>query len=121
MTNVDRSTEQLLRENEELRRRLEEAEEILRAIRRGEVDAFVVATLEEAEVLTLGRADRPYRLLAELMGQGAATLGEDGTVLYANHRFAELLGAPPPELIGTGLSAFVPEADRPHFERLLRQ
>ena len=37
------TTDQLLRENEELRHRLEEAEDTVRAIRGGEVDAVLVA------------------------------------------------------------------------------
>src|SRR5581483_3092184 len=86
--------EQLVRENEDLRRRLEEATDAIRAISGGEVDAFVVSADQGDEVLTLGKADRPYRLLVEAMGQGAATLGADGTVLYANGRFAELLAMP---------------------------
>jgi PAS domain S-box-containing protein len=111
----------LQKENEELRRRLEEAEDTIRAISGGEVDAFVVTGEQDAEVLTLGTADRPYRLLVETMGQGAATLGADGTVLYANRRFAELLGAPLEKVIGAGLGFFVAEADRPLFEALLRR
>ena len=38
-----KTKEQLLAENEDPRRRLEEAEEILRAIREGEVDALVIS------------------------------------------------------------------------------
>src|SRR5689334_20803246 len=94
MSAARETVEQLLRENEDLRRRLEEAEETIRAISGGEVDAFVVARGQAEEVLTLGTADRPYRLLVEGMGQGAATLGADGTVLYANRRLAELLAVP---------------------------
>ncbi len=39
------SREDLLAENEALRQRLEEAEDTLRAIRNGEVDALVVSAL----------------------------------------------------------------------------
>src|SRR2546423_15281484 len=94
MSAAGKTVEQLSRENEDLRRRLEEAEDTIRAISGGEVDAFVVTCGPAAEVLTLGTADRPYRLLVEAMGQGAATLGADGTVLYANRRVADLLAAP---------------------------
>jgi PAS domain S-box-containing protein len=115
------TVEQLRRENEALRRRLEEAEDTIRAISGGEVDAFGVSSGPAEEVLTLGTADRPYRLLVEAMGQGAATLGADGTVLYANRRFADLLAAPLEKVIGAGLGAFVPEADRPRLEKLVRR
>jgi PAS domain S-box-containing protein len=115
------TVEQLLRKNEDLRRQLEEAEDTVRAIRGGEVDALVVARGPGQEVLTLGAADRPYRLLVEAMGQGAATLAADGTVLYANRRFAELLAVPPEKVVGARLGEFVAAADRPRLEALMRK
>lgn len=116
-----KTVDELLVENDDLRRRLADAEEMIRAISGGEVDAFVVAAGPEEEVLTLGMADRPYRLLVEAMGQGAATLGADGTVLYANRRFAELLAMPLEKLIGARLSAFVPPDDQPRVAALLER
>jgi PAS domain S-box-containing protein len=113
--------DRLRRENEDLRRRLEEAEETIRAISGGEVDAFVVSGGQGDEVQTLGKADRPYRRLVETMGQGAATLGTDGTVLYANHRFAELLAAPLEKVIGAGLGAFLPPGDAPRWQALVHR
>jgi PAS domain S-box-containing protein len=113
------SVEQLLDENEALRRRLEEVEDTIRAISGGEVDAFVVER-ERAEVLTLGAADRPYRLLVETMGQSAATVGADGTVLYANRRFADLLDVPLTKLIGANLAEFVPAGEEARFGALLQ-
>jgi hypothetical protein len=56
--------EHLQQENEDLRRRLEEAEEALLAIRAGDVDAVLVAA-EREQVYTLESADKPYRLLVE--------------------------------------------------------
>ena len=47
-----RSHEELLAEIEELRFRLEEAEETLRAIGSGEVDAFVVSGPDGEQVFT---------------------------------------------------------------------
>ncbi|MGC1718988.1 MAG: hypothetical protein WA746_08375, partial [Isosphaeraceae bacterium] len=59
---------------EDLRSRLEEAEETLRAIRRGEVDAVVVHEPGGDRVYTFQGADQAYRLLIEQMNEGAATL-----------------------------------------------
>jgi PAS domain-containing protein len=78
---------QLLREN--LRRRVEEAEDALQALRAGEVDAVLVEAGRE-RVYTLETADKPYRLLVEQVPQGAATLTADGAIIYCNRRFAEL-------------------------------
>ena len=49
------------------RRRMEEAEETLRAIRQGEVDALVVSGEQGDQVFTLKDADRPYRIMIEEM------------------------------------------------------
>ena len=65
-----------------LRLRLEEAEETIRAIHSGAVDAFVVEVPNGARIYTLETADRPYRLLVEEMQQGAITLSDDGTIAY---------------------------------------
>src|SRR5262249_47260608 len=113
------TTERLLLENEELRRRLAEAEETLRAIHAGEVDAVLVEA-EREQVFTLESADKPYRLLAEQMPQGAATLTVEGAILYCNRRFADLLKRPLQALPGKLIHDFVVPDSRPLFEALLR-
>ena len=65
---------ELRAEIEDLRLRLQEAEETLHAIRSGDVDAFVIEEATGHRIYTLEGADRPYRLLVEQMQQGAATL-----------------------------------------------
>ena len=55
--------------------RMSEAEDTLRAIGAGEVDAFVVSDGgARRRVFTLSTADRPYRIFVENMRDGAATL-----------------------------------------------
>ena len=49
-----------------LQRELEEAQETLRAIRQGEVDALVVESPHGAQLFTLKSAEQPYRMLVEL-------------------------------------------------------
>ena len=104
-----------------LRLRLEEAEETLRAIRSGAVDAFVVEAPNGAQVYTLETADRPYRLLVEEMQQGALTLNSDGTIAYCNRRFADLVDRPPERLVGVPFRDFIPLDARPFYEHLLQQ
>ncbi len=99
----------LAKENKRLRARLEELEETLRAIRSGKVDALVVETAGEDQVFTLKGADQTYRLMVEEMQTGAATLSDDGVVLYCNPFLAALLDVPPEALLGAPLSDFLEE------------
>jgi PAS domain S-box-containing protein len=94
------------------RLRLEEAEQTLRAIGGGEVDAFVVGGDQRPEVQTLSGAHRPYRVMVERMQQGAVTLSHRGDILYTNQPFAEMLGQPIAALIGLPLAELVPPTDR---------
>ena len=80
--------------DETLRVRLTEAEEMLRAIRHGEVDALVVEGAGGSQIYTLHSADEPYRNLVEQMQEGAVVLTSRGHILYANARFAALVGEP---------------------------
>ena len=106
-------------EVEGLRFRLEEAEETLRAIRRGEVDGLIVSGPEGDRVFSLRGAERSYRFFVEAMNEGAVTLAFDGTILYCNDRFAEMLGTPYQKLIGDSIYRFIssPEAFDPAFQR----
>jgi diguanylate cyclase (GGDEF)-like protein/PAS domain S-box-containing protein len=96
-----------------LQARLTEAEETLRAIRHGEIDALVVQhDSSGAELFTLSSADRPYRMFVENMRDGAATVSPSGIVLYANRRLGELLSRDLTELIGSPIASLVPDSDR---------
>ena len=95
-----------------MRVQLAEAVETLRAIRAGEVDALIVADGSPGrQVFTLASADRPYRMFVETMRDGAVTVSEEGTVLYANRRMADLLSLPLSAIIGSRITAFVAESD----------
>jgi two-component system, NarL family, sensor kinase len=96
----------------DLRARVAELEETLRAIRMGEVDAVLVSGPEGDQVFTLQGAEHPYRLMVETIDEGAATLADDGTVLYANRSFAEIFDVPLEKFIGSPLNDFVFGEDR---------
>lgn len=104
----------------ELRRRLEDAEETLRAIRCGEVDALVVEGEEGARIFTLQSADHPYRVLIEAMQQGAMSLSTDGTVLYCNTCLSEMLKTPHERIVGTSVDSLLPPSQRRSFELLFK-
>jgi PAS domain S-box-containing protein len=99
--------------------RLEETEEIIRAISVGEVDAFVIGASDDPQVVTLSTADRAYRLLTDKMVQGAVMVSPDSTIMYANAPFARLLGVELDTLVGTRLTRLVHDGDRPLIDALL--
>ncbi len=94
-------------EIEDLRLRLEEAEETLRAIRRGEVDGLIVEGARGKQMYTLKGADESYRILVEAMAEGALIVGRDGLILYANRRFGEIVRTPLQRVIGSSVEQFV--------------
>ena len=77
-----------------------EAEETVRAIQRGAVDAVVVQAHGRFQVVTLTGADEPYRVLVERMSEGALTVSEDGIVMFVNRRLAEMAGRNVNEIVG---------------------
>ncbi len=106
-------------QNEELRARLDEAEQTLEAIRSGTVDALVVSGPEGERIFTLQGADHRYRRLVEGMTEGAAIVSPAGVVLYANLAFSRLVGAPLERVLGSPLRSYVPPEARAAFDRLL--
>ena len=78
-----------------------DADETVRAIHHGHVDAVVVLKDPESpQIILLQGADQPYRVLVEHMSDGALTFGSDGAILYVNGRVSELTGYPEKSLVG---------------------
>ncbi len=108
-------------ELEDLRARLVEAEETIRAIRYGEVDALLIADGTGERVYTLRSADAPYRALVEQMQGGAVTVSSDGDVIYCNQYFAALVGTPLHHVIGAPIDKFVDVDDQPSLKARLAE
>lgn len=102
-----------------LQSRLAEAEEMLRAIRAGEIDAVIVRGTGGEQIYTLRNADYPYRTLVEQMLDGAAILTAEGDVLYCNMSLAQLLGVPLQEVIGGSILRFFEAEGRDAVASLL--
>jgi diguanylate cyclase (GGDEF)-like protein/PAS domain S-box-containing protein len=97
--------------------RMIEAEDTLRAIGAGEVDAFVISDgVTGRQVFSLSTADRPYRIFVENMREGAATVSSSGLILYANRRLAELLACSIETVVGSPLEMFVAGGVSPGLE-----
>ncbi|MGA8154034.1 MAG: histidine kinase [Terriglobales bacterium] len=99
--------------------RLKTAEETLRAIQSGEVDALMVSGRRGEQVVSLKGGEPAYRMLVEAMSEGAATLSRNGAVLYCNRRFAELIGRPPGKIVGIAVQSLVAATERDRFGTLL--
>ncbi|MEO6522164.1 MAG: ATP-binding protein [Mucilaginibacter sp.] len=96
-----------LSELQEVRHNLEEATDIIEAIRSGEIDALVVKNGDEHQLFTLKSADQTYRIFIEQMTEGAVTLNRDMNIVYSNSRFADLVGLPLEKVTGQPFCRFV--------------
>ncbi|OGT01468.1 MAG: hypothetical protein A3F73_04855 [Gallionellales bacterium RIFCSPLOWO2_12_FULL_59_22] len=111
--------QQLLAENAELRARLDEAEDTLRAIRSGEVDALIVSGVGGEQIFTLKGADQSYRVLIEEMNEGALTLTAEGVILYANRSFAGMLRMPLEKVLGSSIHTWIAPDSQTILQALL--
>jgi PAS domain S-box-containing protein len=99
----------------ELQRRLEEAEDTLRAIREGEVDALVIDSPKGEVIYTLTSADYPYRLMIDEMNEGAVSVSPDSYILYSNRNFAAILGLTENKASGVPFGDFIVPEMREQF------
>ena len=102
-------------ETSELQRRLDEAEDTLRAIRQGEVDALVIDGPKGEVIYTLTSADYPYRLMIDEMNEGAVSVSPDSYILYSNRNFASILGLTESNASGVPFGDFIVPALREQF------
>ncbi len=112
--------EQLLQENAELRTRLAEAEETLRAIREGEVDAVIVTGSRGERVFSLSETENLHRLMVEGMNEAGWAVTPEGMLLFCNDRAATLLQRSKGQLLGRRLHEFAAPADAEPLQRLLQ-
>jgi PAS domain S-box-containing protein len=102
-----------------LQERLDAAEETLRALRSGEVDAIVASGPDGDRVYTLKGADEAYRLMVQNMAEGALTVAPDGLILFSNEKLASILAIPHERLIGSSFCDLIVPEDADIFSALL--
>lgn len=83
-------------------------------------DALFVPDAPDSPALSLRNQSDPYRVLAEQMNEGAATLTADGIILFANRRFAEMLQRPPGYLLGASIGSMLRNVDPPELSQILQ-
>jgi PAS domain S-box-containing protein len=118
---MDKTTKQLIIENEELHSRLAELEEALTSIRNGEVDAIMVSGRNGEQVYSVSSAETPYRTFIEEMSEGAVTLTKEGVILYCNPKFAEIVQSPYERVVGSSLRRYITRDDNSKLENFLAQ
>src|SRR4051812_29106916 len=111
----------LQKEIERLQIELEEAKDLIQAIRTGGIDALALQGPEGPQVYTLKSADHTYRTLVEEMNEGAITLNKDGIILYSNAGFAKFLNLPLEKVIGSSFFHLVPLAYHNLVARILEK
>lgn len=115
------STDDLVLRIEELENRLAEAEQLIEAIKAGEVDAFAFTNNNQPQVFTLQSGDYAYRVLVENFNEGALNLSEDGLIVYTNTYFTDLLKLPYEKVIGTSFTELVHPSSREIFNDLFKK
>ncbi|GAB3943181.1 hypothetical protein GCM10028805_09000 [Spirosoma harenae] len=113
--------EQLVAENDQLRMQLEEALETIHAIRTGQIDALVFEGDQGHELYTLKTADQTYRVFIETMHEGAVTLDRQGLILYSNSTFASMVGQPLSSVIGIPFATCIASEYQSAYEAFFQQ
>ncbi len=103
----------------ELRQQLAEANDLIEAIRTGQIDALVVNGAKGHELYTLKTADQSYRVFIEKMIEGAISIDKDDVILYANCRFSEMVGIDLHDIIGSRLSDHIAPEEAEHFRKVI--
>jgi len=110
-----KTNNQLITENEDLQRRLEEAEETLNAIRSGQVDAIIVSGADGEQIFTLKQAEEAlqvseekYRRLVDEISDGVYVTDGEGVFTFANPALARIYGVKNPQaLVGRKFLDFI--------------
>jgi PAS domain S-box-containing protein len=86
---------------DDLERKLYEAQNLIYAIRHGEVDALLLNKNGKTDVYSLESIDYTYRVLIEKFGEGALSISKEGLVLYTNLYFSDLIGLSIGKIVGS--------------------
>ncbi|TDX98175.1 bifunctional diguanylate cyclase/phosphodiesterase [Thiohalophilus thiocyanatoxydans] len=110
----------LLTENQRLRDKLAEYEQLINSIRKGEVDAILQTREEQSYVVSLLDEESIYRKLIEEMGEGALIISDQNIILYANQYIAKILQSPLHKIIGTAIDNWIFPDERDYLDNTLR-
>ncbi|MCW3089318.1 MAG: sensor histidine kinase [Ferruginibacter sp.] len=118
---AEKSNSHLLLRIKELESQLEESNQLIDAIKAGEVDAFAISKENESQIYTLQSGDYAYRVLIEEIGEAAINVTEDGLIVYTNPYFYNLLRLPYEKVIGATIFDFIDAGSMHDFSRLFKE
>lgn len=118
---TSKTYEQVQKENDELKGRLEEATDTIEAIRNGQVDAIVVNGEKGHRIYTLKTADQTFRIFIEKMNEGAVTLSREGLIVYSNTKFASIVKMPLQKVMGLTFSVFIPPESQWQYDAMVEK
>lgn len=111
----------LQQENLDLKARLKELEETLEAICKGKVDAIVVKGEKGDQIYSLISPEHPYKIFIDKMLEAAIIVSKEGTLLYGNQSFFDMIDIPSEKIIGASIVDFVEEEQKSYFIEKLQK
>ncbi len=115
------SKKDLLLRIADLETRLEESEQLINAIKAGEVDAFAINKDDNQQIYTLQSSDYIYRMLIEEFNEGALNITDEGLIVYTNKCFLQITAQQYEEVIGNYIFKFIHEESREAFDKLFQK
>ncbi len=97
----------LLQEIARLKAQLEAVQKTQPATPNDPADALVVPAKEGEHIFTPHSKKEPYRVFVETMNEGAVMVTADGTIVYSNRHFADMVKAPLERVIGCSIQQFI--------------
>jgi signal transduction histidine kinase len=117
---LSEEAEKLNKKIKALQQQLKKANKSIDAIKNANIDALVIQGKKDIKVYTEKTADKTYRILIEKMHEGAVTLNEDGTILYCNSYFAQLVNLPLQKVIGEKFKKFIEDSSKERLDALIK-
>jgi PAS domain S-box-containing protein len=105
-----------------LETQIQERDDLLEAIRNGDIDGVLATAQTGALALySLHSVDHPYQQFIRQIGEGAITLSEDGTMIYGSPGLAGMLGVSEEQIVGLQLQSFLGPEDKVLCTKMLAQ
>jgi len=108
-------------QNKMLQKQLREVKKSFTADKTENIDALVRSDKNKLTIYTEKAADKTYRTLVEKMHEGAVTVDEEGTILYSNVYFSNMVKFPLQKITGTKFTSFIAHSSAGLFDSLLKQ